>query len=44
MKPVGGDELKTAENDSIGNDKSGVSAQKRIAAREARYPVARRRH
>lgn len=38
VKPVGGDELKTAENDYIGNDKSGFSAQKRLVAREARHP------
>jgi len=38
VKAIGGDEIKTAEDDSIGNDKAGLAAQKRVASREARRP------
>ncbi|MDM0032340.1 cell envelope biogenesis protein TolA [Variovorax sp. J22P271] len=38
VKAIGGDEIKTAENDSIGNDKAGLTAQKHVASREARHP------
>jgi len=38
VKAVGGDELKTAEDDSIGSDKSAKSGQTRVASREARHP------
>jgi len=38
VKPTGGDELKTPEDGSFGNDKSGAAAERRVEAREARYP------
>jgi len=38
VKAIGGDELKSPEADSIGNDKSGAAGQRRVNAREARHP------
>jgi len=38
VKAIGGDELKTEQDDSIGNDKASASGQRRVASRESRYP------
>lgn len=38
VKATGGDERTSELNDDIGDDKSGKTAQRRVAAREKRYP------
>ncbi|MDM0015219.1 cell envelope biogenesis protein TolA [Variovorax sp. J22P168] len=38
VKAIGGDELKSPEDDSIGSDKSAAAGQQRVTTREARHP------